>query len=71
MSHPRHNTATLAAMFALATFLGGCTVYQSQGPAATKSNPLTPVCHGEKTVRVDDAGVREHLAHGDKLGACP
>lgn len=55
----------------LACALAGCKVYQSQGPTQTTSNPLTPVCHGGKTLRVDDTVVREHLNHGDTLGACP
>ena len=64
--------ALIAALaLTLATCLGGCKVYQSQGPTATESNPLTPVCHAGKTVRVDDLGVREHLGHGDQLGTCP
>lgn len=55
----------------LVASLAACKVYQTQGPTQTTSNPLTPVCHGGKTVRVDDKMVREHLNHGDTLGTCP
>lgn len=54
--------------------LTGCTVYQTKGPEeAGTTRDLTPVCHaGSQTLRVEgDDEVREHLAHGDRLGQCP
>ncbi|MEM9529597.1 MAG: hypothetical protein AAGA23_01630 [Pseudomonadota bacterium] len=56
-----------AAMLAM----GGCTVYQTEGPAEqNKTRDLTPICHEGKTLRVEDDVVRDYLNQGASLGQC-